>query len=171
MHDEQPTLESKPPLLQRSTINDDVLGRIYASDQDMYPAPLTYERLKSWVEGCPELCISFEAGSEEGADVVLIGAIIVLPLLKRHWEDVLMGSLKEIDIDAAAMFAGDGDADVGLHVFHIERFDASLRTRLPNFAEHAMENIRDIVRKKDWNILGYSGIFTPPHSGFVPELI
>ena len=160
MVNEHPTLRSKPPLLQRTAINDDVLGRIYASDQDMYPAPLTYERLKSWVEGCPELCICFQSGSEEGGDLATVGAIIVLPLLKQHWEDVLVGNLKEIDIDAAIMFAGHGKADVGLHVFHIERFNASPRTRLPYFAEHAMENIRDIVRRKDWNIIGYSGMFT-----------
>lgn len=156
MYHKYPDRENQAPSIHKTTISDDVLGRIYASDQDMYPAPLTYERLKSWVEACPELCICFQAPLE-GGGFAPVGAIIILPLLGRRWEDVLVGKLKETDIDPASMFAEDGDADVGLHVFHIERFDACTRTGLPYFAESALETIRDIVQKKRWNILGYSG--------------
>jgi hypothetical protein len=156
-------MEAKPSWIQRTTISDDVLKGIYASDQDMYPAPLTYERLKSWVEGCPELSICFQGPPEGGDDSVSVGAVIVLPVLKKYWDNILVGKLKETEIDPAVMFAGDDEADVGLHVFHIERFDIGNPSgRLRHFAEFALENTRDIVEKKGWNILGYSGIFQPP---------
>lgn len=145
------------PWIQRTPISDEVLRRIFESDQDMYPAPLTYERLKSWVDGCQELCICFQRVLEEGPEVRPMGAIIVLPLLKRHWEDVLVGKLKETDIEPV-MFAGEGYVDVGLHVFHVERFDAE--TRGTGFAETTLGVIGSIVGQKDRNVLGYSGMYT-----------
>lgn len=157
------TMTTKAPWVRRSIINDNILKGIYASDQDMYPAPLTYERLKSWVDSRPELSICFQAMPEESRDAVPIGAIIVLPLVKEHWNDILVGKLKESDIDPASMFAGDSKADVGLHVFHIERFEAfNPLGRLRHFAEFAVEDIRDVVEKKNWNILGYSGTVQRP---------
>lgn len=144
-----------PPCIRATPISNQVLREIFESDQDMYPAPLTYERLKSWVDGCPELCICFRPAPEEVSNPRPIGAIIVLPLLRRHWEDVLVGKLKETDIESG-MFAGRGKEDVGLHVFHVERFGAEARgTR---FTEMALGTIGSITAKKDWNILGYSGM-------------
>ena len=127
----------------------------------MYPAPLTYERLKGWVDSCPELCICFHT-CPDGEYDSLVGAIIVLPLLKKYWEGVLVGKLRETDIEPA-MFAGEGDVDAGLHIFHIERFDAETAgPRLPHFAEFALNDVRKLIEKKAWNILGYSGMLPPP---------
>ena len=107
---------------------------------------MTYERLQSWRDACPELSICFNANGPEHP----VGVIIVLPLLKKYWEDLLVGKIKEIDIDAEEMFVDAGGerkqqqqqqqqhlqppVEVGLHVFHIERFaawaaeDASTKT-------------------------------------------
>ena len=157
MDDNHPFSEGDSPRIQRTTIGDDILEAIYASDQDMYPAPLPYKRLKSWVEASPDLCVGFEATSEAGP--VPVGAIITLPLLRRHWEDILVGKLKETDIEPA-MFARDGEAEVGLHVFHIERFDTGdPSTRIRSFARFALESIREVAEKKAWKVLGYSGTF------------
>lgn len=152
------------PWLKRGPIGDDILKKIYASDQDMYPAPLTYSWLKSWVSACPDLSLCFSAAPEDngGGEPVPVGAVIVLPLKKEYWEAVLTGKLKETSIDASTMFAGSTElVDVGLHVFHIERFKqtASLG-RLRHFAEFALEDTREIVDGKPWNILGYSGMNT-----------
>ena len=157
MDGSHPISEGDSPKIQRTTISDGILKAIYASDQDMYPAPLTYERLKTWVEACPDLCVCFQATSEAGP--VPVGAIITLPLLRRHWEDILVGKLKETDIEPA-MFARDGEAEVGLHVFHIERFDTGdPSTRIRSFARFALESIREVAEKKAWKVLGYSGTF------------
>lgn len=148
--------------LKRTPIPDTILKRIYDSDQEMYPAPLTYERLKSWIDGCPELSICFETIPGEGTNTVPVGAVIVLPVVKMYWDDLVLGRLKETDIDAATMFpGGGGEVDVGLHVFHIERFDAGTRiTKVRNFAQVALESVRDIVRKRAWNVIGHSGMST-----------
>lgn len=133
----------------------------------MYPAPLTYERLKGWVDSCPELCICFHT-CPDGEDDSLVGAIIVLPLLKKYWEGVLVGKLKETDIEPA-MFAGEGDVDAGLHIFHIERFDVETAgPRLPHFADFALNDVRKLIEKKAWNILGYSGMLPPSPNTFAP---
>jgi len=149
-------MAAKAPWIQRTRISEQVLKEIYASDQDIYPAPLTFTRLKSWVDAGPDLSICFQA-TQDG-NPVPIGAVIVLPLAKGPWNDLLVGKLKETDIDEATMFAREGEADVGLHIFHIERFDTfSQFGRLRNFAEFALEDTRDIVKGKGWKVLGYSG--------------
>jgi len=148
-----------PSWIHKTTISDDLLKEIYASDQDMYPAPLPYERLKGWIEASPDLSICFEATPEEGGDPVPVGAVIVFPLLKKYWDEILVGKLKEPNIDSATMFPSDAEAEVGLHVFHVERFDSTNPSgRLRRFAEFALEDTREIVRRKGWKIVGYSGI-------------
>jgi hypothetical protein len=148
---------SKAPWIERCTIDDEVLRNIYAADQDIYPAPLTYERLQSWVNSCPDLSICFQA--EKDGDKVPIGSVIVLPVVKKHWGDLLLGRLKEIDVDPITMFAGEEDTvEVGLHVFHIERLDAfKTHGRIRYFTEFALQATREIAEKKNWNVVGYSG--------------
>jgi len=153
-------MAAKAPWIQRTRISEQVLKEIYASDQDMYPAPLTFERLKSWVDACPALSICFQATHD--GNTIPIGAVIVLPVAREYWEDLLVGKLKEIEIDPATMFAPEGEADVGLHVFHVERFSTFARfghMQLGHFAEFALEDTRHIVQEKGWNVLGYSGTF------------
>lgn len=115
------------------------LRTVYASDQEMYPAPLTFGRLRSWVDAAPEFSIAFYLPTEDhtAAPVddkasVPVGIVIVLPLLRKHWEDLLVGKVKEIEIDPSTMFPTqstskegiedeNGTVEVGLHVFHIEK--------------------------------------------------
>ncbi len=152
-------MTTKAPWIKRGAINDEVLQCIYTSDQDMYPAPLSYERLKSWVKKCPELSLCLQAEVEGNGGFIPVGAVIVLPVLQKHWENLLAGKLQEVDIDSETMLAGGGDADIGLHIFHIERFEAFKPSeQLKHFAEFALEDAREIVgAKKQWNVLGYSG--------------
>ncbi|KAH7636128.1 hypothetical protein B0T09DRAFT_33348 [Sordaria sp. MPI-SDFR-AT-0083] len=187
--------------LHTSRISDDLLRTIYASDQEMYPAPLTYERLQSWRDACPVLSICFTASDDDSEQPV--GIIIVLPLAKKYWEDLLVGKIKEVDIDAEEMFVDAGRRDlqqlqapveVGLHVFHIERFAAwdaeeSLTVRgyedgKMRFADMALEEVQRRVeafnaevgeRKRRWDVLGFSALTATPAGkktfarlGFVP---
>jgi len=112
-----------------SPVSDAQLRTIYASDQEMYPAPLSFDRLRSWVDACPDFSIAFYENGDATteSEAVASGVIIVVPLLRTYWEDLLVGTVKEIDIDPV-MFPptgreGHGDGvEVGLHVFHVERF-------------------------------------------------
>lgn len=152
---------------------------------------MTYERLQSWRDACPELSICFSTSDDESAEPV--GVIIVLPLLKKYWEDLLVGKIKEVDVDAEEMFARgelQAPAGVGLHVFHIERFaawdaeDALKKTGVRpaavtvrcceddgkmRFADIALEEVRRRVEpanaeagnRRRWDVLGFSGELPP----------
>lgn len=130
----------------------------------MYPVPLNFERLQNWVAQSPELSVCYVDSAGEGCDspgdAVEIGAVIVLPLRKNQWEELLVGKLKEIEVDASTMFeSSDADEpqDVGLHIFHIERFEGYERAKLQRFAEFVLEDVREAATRYHWNILGYSG--------------
>lgn len=160
----------------------------------MYPAPLlTYSRLKSWIDSCPELCIVLRRGHDDGkpqassaatvAESVL-GTIIVVPLLARYWARLTGEGKSEIgtpsegtlmqehDVDPSEMFPpgtgaqGREKAEVGLHVFHIERFPgfaAAAEGRKIRFTQLALEEIhgRVVTRFPSWSVMGYSGMYSP----------
>ncbi|KAK0639406.1 hypothetical protein B0T16DRAFT_423133 [Cercophora newfieldiana] len=153
----------------RSPVDDDVLQGVYASDQEMYPAPLTFTRLKSWVDACPDLSICFR---RSGATPP-VGVVIALPIRQPYWDDLLHGTLKETDIDPDVAFPNrellsqEEVEDVGLHVFHIERFAESAKpvsgTKRKGFAEFSVEEIihRASLRKK-WKVVGLSALTATP---------
>lgn len=146
-------------MLQAGPITDDLLQQIFASDQDMYPAPLTYARLQSWVDACPGLSQCFylpepdAAHRSRGAE--LAGAIIVLPLKEAYWRALLTGNLRETDIDVSASFPANDSAEntMGLHVFHIERFSS----RAKGFTSISLAYAQGVADTKGWDVLGYSG--------------
>jgi hypothetical protein len=168
------------PWILRTGITDDVLYDIYASDRDDEnpgELPLIYDRLRDWIDASPNLSICFRAKSVYGRGTVCIGVVIVLPLLRRYWEDLLVGKLKEPDIEALTMFPREDmeEPEVGLHVFHMERSEA-FRTisKLNHFAEFALEDISLRANTRDWVVLGYSGrssskVTQPTVSGTEPK--
>ncbi|KAM7219826.1 hypothetical protein V8F06_004860 [Rhypophila decipiens] len=175
-------------------ISDAELGDVYASDQEMYPAPLTFDRLQSWVQAAPYFSISFyplEDDTSRAADnnVTPVGIIIVLPLLRPRWENLLVGKVKEITIEAGTMFPstfrppatfdvqehdeGMEEVEVGLHVFHVEKFksarpSASKATsggsERKGFAELAVEEALKRARMtstaegRKWKVCGLSAL-------------
>jgi hypothetical protein len=153
-------MDTTPPLTN-SPMTEDSLQQIFASDQDMYPAPLTYARLQSWVTASPKLSRCFHLsgshpkGKGPGTRDAVAGVLIVLPLREAPWRDLLVGKLRETDIDAGSMIApkdGAGSA-VGLHVFHVERLDEHAK----GFTRHSIEYADMVAKEEGWNVLGFSG--------------
>ncbi|KAK4159717.1 hypothetical protein QBC43DRAFT_271892 [Cladorrhinum sp. PSN259] len=154
-----------PGTLVPSPITDELMRAVYASDQAMYPVPLRDDRLRDWVAACPDLSMCFHSPKQG-----LMGVVIVLPLLRRHWEDLLKGKLKEFDIDPRTMFPdmtatlphqrNRTPEQVGLHVYHIERLAVEPPT--PNqrrFSEVAMEEVtRRAQERWSWDIVGMSAL-------------
>jgi hypothetical protein len=159
--------------LDARPMSDTVLQKIFDSDQDMYPAPLTNARLKSWVESSPDFstcffhslpteddCISTDKDQHDAADSWLpglAGASIVLPLQEAYWRDLLAGRLRETDVDTTALFISSENSPpqrVGLHVFHVERFS---KTVGGPFASHALQHAVSTALSKGWNVVGCSG--------------
>ncbi|KAK4222225.1 hypothetical protein QBC38DRAFT_490413 [Podospora fimiseda] len=154
-----------PGTLVPSPITDVLLRAVYNADQAMYPVPLPDNRLRDWVSACPDLSMCFHSPKQG-----LMGVVIVLPLLRRHWEDLLSGKLKEFDIDPRTMFPdmtatlphqrNRKPEQVGLHVYHIERLAVEPPT--PNqrrFSEVAME---EVTRRAEdiwhWEVIGMSAL-------------
>jgi hypothetical protein len=154
------------PSVKRMGVNEDLVKEIHTSDQDIYPAPLTYERLKSWVDACPELSIAYKIIIDESdSPPPLAGVLIALPIKAAHWNDLLIGNLKEWNI-LPTMFVTDDltNTDVGVHIFHFEKYDAWNKgigrfDGLRPFAEFALGDAAEIVEKKGWKIAGYSGSY------------
>lgn len=164
-------------------IDASLLRYTYDSDQAIYPAPsLTYDRLRSWVESYPELCIVLRRGDGQDdsqpqvssgsvvSDFVL-GAVIVVPLLRKYWVQLVAEDplLQEHDVDPREMFPlragteGSARAEVGLHVFHIERFPGFMKDDGTGhgFTQLALGEIGDRVGAMfpSWSIMGYSGMY------------
>src|SRR2546421_2414628 len=105
-------------MLKRMPMSDEVLREIYSSDQSMYPAPLTYDRLQSWVKTSPQLSLSYGAPLGDAVDsLATVGAVITLPIRGKYWRDLLVGKVKEVEIDAATMLSTQSGEEVGLQVF------------------------------------------------------
>jgi len=138
-------------LLVTKPISQDVLQRVYASDQGMYPAPLTLERLQSWVVSGHDLSSSW-LDADLDSDK-LIGVIIVLPVLRPHWEDLLVGKIRETQLDPSVFPAAFGSHEVGLHIFHVERFGDRVR----GFTELAMGEVMARAKHRKWQVVGLSG--------------
>ncbi|KUI54818.1 hypothetical protein VP1G_02184 [Cytospora mali] len=183
-------------------IDESLLKFMYDADQAIYPAPsLTYDRLKSWAESCPELCIVLRRGHDDSQPQVssasavsesVLGSIIVLPLLRRYWVQLTAEGrsegplLLEHHVDPMEMFPprtgalGSEKAEVGLHVFHIERFRAFTtggEGKRIGFTQLALEEIRGRVEVKfpSLHVIGYSALTVTPEgnrafkrSGFSP---
>lgn len=154
-------------------IDDKLLHEVWASDQAMYPAPeLTYARLKSLSDACPELSICLrdtqQAGEAATTESLVHGLIIVWPLLAdTYWTQLLDQTIKEHDVKPT-MFPpvcledAHHKTPVGLHIFHIERFPTFNKARSgAGFTRLALQEVRQHVarleRTKSWNVVGYSG--------------
>jgi len=113
------------------------------------------------------------AGSAAGG--IVAGVVIVLPLRRPFWEDLIRGRVKEWEIEPGNMFAfpsQDSDRhgrngrnegeEVGLHVYHIERFGTWSRVqRNKRFSELALEEVITRVQaRREWKIVGMSGTFS-----------
>ncbi|KAL2116694.1 hypothetical protein VTJ04DRAFT_8862 [Mycothermus thermophilus] len=168
-----------------------ILHAVHASDQAMYPVDLPYSRLQAWVDAAADFCLYYpppssqaqaptleksiehgtgstddgHQGREQGpaSDNPGGGVVVVLPLRRRHWEDLLTGRLKEPEIDPGCMFpplnhrrdseAGDGEGEeeeVGLHVYHIERFGdvwlgGAQVSKRPRFSEVALAEVSTLI--------------------------
>ena len=137
------------PPYKWTPLTDEILHSVYASDQDMYPAPLPFARLRSWVDASPDFSMRLTCDRPNGSiinstskGVMELGVIITLPLLRPHWDALLCGKVKETDIDPAVAFADNSELgfvedekekeeeeeeedevqEIGLHVFHVERY-------------------------------------------------
>ncbi|KAK1754454.1 hypothetical protein QBC47DRAFT_414419 [Echria macrotheca] len=146
-------------------IDEATLKAVYASDQEMYPAPLPYERLQAWVESSGGLSMCFKNPTDPAQG--LIGVIITLPVKETYWRRLLRGEIKEMEIVPESMLAsllqGNATQKVGLHVSHVERFTESEPGVRGGFAATALDEVLGRARlRTDWEVVGLSALTATP---------
>ncbi|KAH6675268.1 hypothetical protein F5X68DRAFT_264399 [Plectosphaerella plurivora] len=138
-----------------------VLRSIHASDQEMYPAALPFERLQGWVDSASWLSIEFVVNATP------IGVVVALPVQRTKWEALLSGGLKETDIEASRDFgqavqgSDEGQDPVGIHIFHVERYEspqAQNAVQFRGFGNYAVGAVLDAARAEGYTILGTSAL-------------
>ncbi|MDD9911870.1 MAG: hypothetical protein OXR68_04395 [Alphaproteobacteria bacterium] len=91
---------------------------LLASDRAVYPtdAPVTPAILDQWFQNNPEFGMVAEEGGQTRA------MFIAIPLAKKAWEDLIAGRLEESDLDADTVFDNMRDSEVGIHIYHVEKY-------------------------------------------------
>lgn len=141
---------------------------IYRADQEIYPSDLSLQSLMSWIyAGGHHFSHRFMVNANDapahlhrnwpiGIDDVLVGTIITLPLKRNHWEDLLDGNLPEPEIGEQHLVQSPAaSAEVGLHVFHIEKEELYPGR---GFTRQALAFLQETARVEGWKVVGYSGM-------------
>lgn len=146
--------------MKKVGVSDELIQTIHATDQQMYQCPLTHESLKSWIQRAPDFSVAYHDDVELPPS--LAGVIVTLPIIAAHWQDLLIGKLKEWEI-SPSMIAKDEmtEARIGVHVFHIEKYEAWKRCA-PGHAENsfiqiALKDVASTTQRTNWDVIGWSG--------------
>lgn len=122
-------------------------AKLLELDKKVYPTdnPVTPEILDKWYQRNPEFGMIFEKNGS------LEGMLIAIPLNKSGWERLISGDLQEADLDSETIFDGSRDNEIGIHVYHIEKFGTDKK-----FYEKSLSSLYDLV--KDFDVVGFSGL-------------
>jgi len=94
----------------------------------------------------------------ENSDGKLEGMCITIPLNKTGWNKLINGKLAEADLDSKTIFDNSRDKEIGLHIYHIERFSdgKGFYKNSLNGLNSVLENLRKTNPKL--NIIGFSAL-------------
>jgi hypothetical protein len=135
-------------------INKQDYNKLLELDKKVYPTdnPVTPKILDSWFQNNPEFGMIFEEAGK------MKGICIAIPL-NENWIDLISGNLTEADLDKSTIFDNQRDSLLGIHIYHIEKFencDSSL------YKESLIELNKIIKNLKKENsgleIIGFSGL-------------
>jgi hypothetical protein len=136
-------------------INQKDYPKLLELDKKVYPTdnPVTSEILNKWYKKNPEFGMIFEDDNGN-----LEGMCITIPLNKKGWNKLINGKLAEADLDSKTLFNNLRDKEIGLHIYHIERFSDKKR-----FYEKSLAEINSVVNNlkksnSELNIIGFSGL-------------
>ncbi len=119
-------------------------------DKKVYPTnnPVTPEILNQWFKRNPEFGIVFE---EDGK---ITGMLIIIPLSKKGWDSLISGDMEEADMKGNLIFNSKNENQIGLHGYHIEKFNNEKR-----FFQKSFKALKEVLDKinPDLKILGFSG--------------
>mmetsp|Transcript_51985 Transcript_51985/g.105906 ORF Transcript_51985/g.105906 Transcript_51985/m.105906 type:complete len:237 (-) Transcript_51985:19-729(-) len=132
----------------------DAISCLLRADAELYPcgSPCTVETVRSWYQN---------PGNEEFAQVferngTMVGMCVVIPLSRKGWEELISGVRSEAEIDGTCSFSADRDKEVGLHLYHLEKNDPSIKDF---FRAHCLPALSAVVKKLGSpQVIGFSGL-------------
>jgi len=124
-------------------------------DRKVYPTkhPVTKDIFDKWYYQNPEFGMIYEENNK------IKGVYIVIPLNFKGWRELIAGNLAEADLNENTIFNNLRDKELGIHIYHIEKLDKSLK----NFHRTCLNYLaKEINKLKSVNpslrIVGLSGL-------------
>ena len=144
-----PNLNMKVRAIELKDIN-----LILEIDKKVYPtdSPVTKEIIQGWYARNPEFGMIFEKNNKT------VGTFVIIPLNKESWAKLVNGELKESEMTQKTIFDNATDKEVGIHIYHTEKFDKNIK----EFYKDNLLALGKIIEKlketnKDLTIIGFSG--------------
>ena len=124
-------------------------------DKKVYPtsSPVTLEILKGWYQRNPEFGLIYEKENK----IVAVG--IAIPLTAKAWKQLIQGKLSESALDASMIFDNIRDKEIGIHGYHLEKLDDSLKGLYKQFVKDLAKVVQQLQKtNKDLKVVGFSGL-------------
>lgn len=123
-------------------------------DKKVYPTarPVTTGIINQWYQNNPEFGFIFEENQR------MMGMCVAIPLNKKGWEDLTNGRLAEADTDSSTIFDNSRDKEIGIHIYHTERFSQD-----KGFYKGALKQLAKVVgnlrtKNLELRVIGFSGL-------------
>ena len=153
-------MRAEAPILQ--PLSSSSMELAFGADSQIYPTPLSFSDFASWVETCPTFAFQYQHPRDLGK---VVGVCIMLPILKPYWDDLVSGRIHEWDIVPSMLWHHHGggyaepDSDVGLHVWHIERF-SGWRRAWGGFGKYVWDEVKRglLDQPKGPKVVGFSAL-------------
>lgn len=124
-------------------------------DRKVYPtdSPVTSAILDQWYQRNPEFGMIYQ---EKGR---ILGLGIAIPLNARAWKKLINGELAESELNSETIFDNSKDNEIGIHVYHIEKLDKSIKefykTNLLDLSK-IIDKLR--IKNPNLKVIGFSGL-------------
>ncbi len=130
---------------------------ILALDKKVYPtdSSVTQNLLRKWYMRNPEFGMIYENKGK------IVGVCIAIPLNTKSWNNFVDGQLSESELAGNCIFDNSKDDKWGLHIYHVERLDASLANLHMRFLKDLSQIIQKLRKtNKHLKVIGFSGLCT-----------
>ncbi len=130
-------------------------AKLLELDKKVYPtdSPVTPAMLDNWFQNNPEFGAIFEDSGK------ISGMCIAIPLNETGWNKLISGKLQESDLGKDTIFDNKRDVEIGIHIYHLEKFSSSNK----QFYVQTLNNLnKTITTLKNQNpklkVIGFSGL-------------
>lgn len=130
-------------------------SKLLELDKKVYPTdnPVNPKILDNWYAKNPEFGLIFEDNKGK-----LEGMCITIPLNKNGWNKLINGKLAEADLNSKTIFDNSRDKEIGLHIYHIEKFSDG-----KDFYKNSLAGLNSVLeslgkQNPKLKIIGFSGL-------------